>query len=182
MEAEDRELARRADLLVSVPRAEGVRSVLDDREPVLFGEGAERVEIDGLPGEVDRYDGTRPLGDAASDVLGIQTERLRVHLREDGPGAAQLDHIRCRGPRERRHDHLVVRREVKRPHGEVEPSCRRVYGDRVLDTQALTERLLEVLHTRAGGDPARPHALENRLLLLLPEGGARERQELGARS
>ena len=86
-----------------------MRRVLDHRQAEL----EQWVEVGGLAGEVDREDRLRALRDACGGKLGIDVEVVVAHVDEDGRRARVDDHVRGRGPGDRRRDHLVARPDAE---------------------------------------------------------------------
>ena len=60
--------------------------VVDDRDAGLIRNRVERVAIRGQSGEMDGNNRLGLPGDSAADVLGSETERDRVDVREDDLG------------------------------------------------------------------------------------------------
>ena len=173
VEREARRLGERPDLATAVRALDGVRRVLDHRQPEL----RDRVEVGRLAGEVDGQDRLRPRPDESSDLLGIDVEVRVANVREDRRGAGVDDDVRRRGPRDRRRDHLVARPDAKRQQRQVHRGGARGDRHRVLRARVFGESPLQLGRPRPGGQPARAQRLRDRCDLLLPERGRLEAEE-----
>ena len=149
--------------------------VLDDRET----ERVDRVEVARLPGEVDGEDRLRPLGHGRGQECRVEVQVALADVAEDRRRAAVLDHVRRRGPGDRRGDHLVTGADAERQQREVHR--RRAGADRedVLDLEVRGEPLLEERRPRTGRQPAGAERLRDCGDLLLPH---RRRLEAERRS
>ena len=136
---------RRDALLRDARRAEGLRRVLDQRQV----ECLELVERRRPPEQVHGHDRARTRRDPRADVLGVEVERLRIDVGEDGRRAAPGDRLGRGVERERRADHLVAGPDaepVEHEHDRI-----RAVGDadRVGYAEVLGGLALERLHVRA---------------------------------
>ena len=106
VEGEAGRVGEPAELAAPVAALEGMRGVLDDGDP----ERVDRIEVAGLPREVDGEDRLRPLGDERRQERRVEVQVVLAHVAEDGGRARVLDDVRGRGPGDRRRDHLVAGR------------------------------------------------------------------------
>jgi hypothetical protein len=74
------------------------------------------------------------------------------------------DHVRGRGPRDRRRDHLVARPDAERLEGEVERSGAGAYPDAVTRLAVRGELLLELRDLLAEDVLRRRHGREERIV------------------
>ena len=153
VEREAGRLGDRADLAAAVLALGGVRGVLDERD----AEGEERVEVGGLAGEVDGEDRLRPVGDELGDAVGVDVQVGVAHVREDRRRAGVDDHVRGRGPRDGRRDHLVARarRRPRAARGAARPSRTR---PRARARPGRTRRSAARARPRAARSSASPSA------------------------
>ncbi len=140
-------------------------------------ERVERVEIAGLAGEVHGQDRLRAFGDGGRRGVRVDVQILFAHVDEHRPRARMDDHVRRRRPGDRRRDHLVPGTDAGGDQGEVHRRRPRGERDGVPGADVLGEAPLELLRARAGGEPAAPERLRDRLDLLLPDRGRLEGEE-----
>ena len=177
-EAERAQLADRADLASGVvdARADRLGAVLDQHEPVLVAQLAQRRHVGGVAAEVHRDDRPRARRDAARDVLGVDVEVVRAaHVAQHRLGADVAGGAGARHERERGHDHLVARADAGRQAGEVQRGGAAGDRHRVGRADVVGERLLEGLRARAHRQPAGLQAVEHGLHVLLGDRDVGER-------
>ena len=106
---------------------------------------------------------------AARDQRRVDVEVALAHVDEDGRRAGVDDHVRGRGPRDRRRDHLVAGLDPERDEREVHRRRAGGDGEHVLRLEVLGHPLLEQRRPRAGRQPAGAERLGDRLDLLLAD-------------
>src|SRR5262249_44122908 len=177
--AEDRGGATTADGLPAVVGAERVGGVLDQRKTVTGGEQAERVEVDGLAGEVHGDDGPGASRDRARHGLRLDVEGPGVDVDEHRPGADGQHHVGRRGPGHGRGDDLVTWADARRQQRQVQARGPGRDGDCVRCSDGAGEGLLEAAHARPARQPARAQAGGDLFDLFRPDRRAREREKFG---
>ena len=95
---------------------------------------------------------------AGSDRGWVEPVRRVLHVREDRNRVVEHDSGGGGGHRVRRNDHLVARLDSGGRDGHLETRRRRVHADRMLRAEALGERLLAGLHSRAAEEVVTPLA------------------------
>src|SRR5256885_689924 len=84
MQAEDREVAERADRTILILGAERVGGILDDGEAAVSRLGLNRREITGLTRQVDRDDRLRTWRDPRREQGGVQVQGIAADIPEYG--------------------------------------------------------------------------------------------------
>ena len=158
MKAEDRGGTPPADGVSPVVGAQRVSGVLDQRETATGRDRAQRIEIDGLAGEVHRDYRPGARRDRTRHRLGLDVERSRVDIHEDRPGTHGEHHVARGGPRHGCGDHLVARADACRQQREVEARGAGRDGHGVACADGACECFLEAADARAAGEPARAQA------------------------
>ena len=175
VEREAGRIADRADLATAVDAClDRVRGVLDHGEPVLVGDRADRLHVDGMARVVDGHDRAGPRRHTGGHLGGIDAERHRIDVAEDGFRARLHDHVRGGRPGDRRRQHLVARADAEGDEREVHRGGAGGHGEGVLDAAVGGELLLELRREGPGGEPARLERAEHVRALLLAERGRRE--------
>ena len=175
IEGEDRVDSVGAHRLAVVLGAQGLAGVLDQRQPVLRAQLAQRVQLARVAEDVDRDDRLRLVRDRSLDGGGIEVHRPLVHVREDGHRAF-VDEAVGRGDEGvRRGDHLVPLPEAADHREQVQARGARGDGSRERRSDLLGEELLEAVDRRPEREPPRPKHLEHELLVALVEVRRRER-------
>jgi hypothetical protein len=106
LQAEEARVANRADGL-RVPRgAQRVGTVFDDDEAVPSRDVENRLHVARQPVEMRRDDRARARRDDALDRTGIDRERFRVHIGEDGREAGDASQLGNHPERQRGKDDL----------------------------------------------------------------------------
>ena len=160
-EAERGERAQPADGTERGARADRLRGVLDEAQPVRGGERLQRRHRARLTEEVHREDQLRLRGDRPLDLRDVEVERRRVDVDEDGHGAEARDAACRREEAERRGDDLVAGPEIERHQRDEERVGAARDADRVLDAEVRGDGALEGLDLRAEDEvPVRRDALE----------------------
>ena len=113
VEAEAPEIPQCAALPSLVGTPDALRRILDHNQPVLFRNRVDRVHLRGNPGIIDGIDRLRLLRNQAFDQVLIQVQRIRPHVAEYRLCPPQHEGVCCRGERERGHDHLVPRLNLR---------------------------------------------------------------------
>ena len=136
------EAERRADARPRDPLgAERLRGVLDERKPER-GELGERRRP---PEEVHGHDRLRPRRDPRGHVLGVEVQRGRVDVGEDGRRADACDRLGRRVERERGADDLVAAPDSERLEREDERVGAVRDADRMRDAEKRGRLVLERL-------------------------------------
>ena len=130
--------------------AEGLGRVLDDRDLQLL----ELAERHGPPEEVHGHQGPRPAGHLRRHVFGIQVQRDRIDVGEDGSRAAPRNRLGGRIEREGGADHLVAGTDLERVEREHERVGPVRDADRPRDAQVRRGLLLERLDVRTEDEHA----------------------------
>ncbi len=146
--------------------AEGLRRVLDQREP----ERRKLAERRRPPEEVHRHDRLRPRSDPRRDVLRVEVECHGVDVGEHGCRTDTRDRLGGRVERERRADDLVVAPDSERFEREHERVGSVRDADRMRDSEERGRFALERLDLGPEDEPA---GLENRGEPLLELGDER---------
>jgi hypothetical protein len=139
--------------------------VLDNRH----AERPQRLEVARLARQVHRQDRLCPLRGELGGTGGIEVEVALADVGEDRRRAAMDDHVRRRGPGDRRRDHLVAGADAERDEGEVHRGGPGRERDHVLRLEVLGHAPLELGRARAGRQPARAEGLGDGLDLLLAD-------------
>ena len=175
VEGEDRRGARAADLAAAVLAADGLAGVLDDRQPVLLRDRAERVHVARVAEDVHWEDGPCARRDRGLDGGRVEHVGLGIDVGEDRRRALVEDAVGRGDERDRRRDDLVALADAGGAHEQVEAGRAARDRDGVLAVAERRERLLEAARVRAEPEDARAQRREHELLLLRPEVRARER-------
>ena len=181
MEAEGRQVGERAHPPAPVLGAERMRRVLDEREPAVAREGAERVEVSRLAGVVDGHDGAGAPGEPGRDVGGVHVQRVAPHVGEDGDPALVQHGVGRRGEGKRGNDDLVPRPDAGRERCRVERGRARADRDRVGGAHRGGHGALELGDPGTGGEPAAAQHRQRRLHVVLVDRLPPVRQERGTR-
>src|SRR5262245_56939848 len=131
VEAEDGGGGAAADGATTIPRAERVGRVLDQRDAAAGGDRLQGVQVERLTREVDGQDRARARRDRALDRVGQDLERPRIDVDEHRARADGEDHVTGRGPRHRGRDDVVAATDPGGEECEVEAGRRRADRDRV---------------------------------------------------
>ena len=108
MQAEDREVAERADRTILILGAERVGGILDDGEAAVSRLGLNRREITGLTRKVDRDDRLRTWRDPRREQGGVQVQGIAADIPEYGT-APEVEHrVRSGDKRQGRGNGLVT--------------------------------------------------------------------------
>ena len=173
VEREARQVGDRADLAPAVERLGCVRCVLDERQ----AERRKLVEVGGLAVEIDGDDRLRALVDELAHAGRIDVERVVANVGEDGRRATVDDHVRRRGPGDRRRDHLVAGPDTERDERQVERRGARGDGEHVLCLEVVAHAGLELGRARSRRQPARPQRLRDGVDLRFGDRRGLEREE-----
>ena len=119
------------------------------------------------------------VGDRGGRGVGIEVQGARVDVGEDRARALEEHGVGARHEREGRGDDLVAVRDADGAQAEVQPGRPARHRARVLGAQPRREGLLEGGHARPQRELARAQDLDDRGLLLGPEDGLGERDDLG---
>jgi hypothetical protein len=128
---------------------------------------------------VHRQERGRALGHRRGRRLRIEVQRARIDVGEDRPGALVEHDVGAGHERERRRDDLVPVRHADRAQREVQPGRAARHRARVLHADPRREGLLEGGHARPQRELARAQHVDDRRLLLGPEGRLGERDDVG---
>jgi hypothetical protein len=176
VEAERRRVPARAHAHpVGVDGAERLTRVLDDRQ----AKALERRQVGRVAEDVDRQQRRRALGHRRGRGLRIEVQRPRVDVGEHRPCALEEHHVGAGHERERRGHHVVARRHADRAQREVQARSAARHRAGVRRADPLRELPLERRHPRPEREVARAQDLDHRRLLLRPEDGPRERDDVG---
>ena len=188
-EREGRHIAIAADAMPLVGRAERLRRVLHERDAMAVGQLPERAEVGRLAEQVDRHDSPRPLGDRGLGRGGVEAERDRIDVGEDGRGAAARDRLGGREEGVRRGHDLVPGADAERLQPELDGVGAVGDGHGMAVADRGGHLLLERPHVRAEDEaPGVDHLADQPLdlgqqLLVLPadvhQGYSHERRTLG---
>ena len=176
VEAEGGRMAAGADPHpVAVHGAQRLAGVLDDRQAhALEGGQVGRVAED-----VHRQQRGGAVGDGGRRRVGIEVQGARVDVGEDRPRPLEEHGVGARDEREGRGDDLVAVRDADGPQAQVQPGRPARHRARVLGADPGREGLLEGGHPRPERQLPRAQDLDDRGLLLRPEHGLGERDDLG---
>ena len=177
MEAEGAEVARASDGLAVPARADRVRGVLDDRDPVAHAEPGELVDVDGPAAEVHRDERARARSREVVGVREVDEPRPRVAVDEDRRRAAMLDDVCAGGERVGRDEHLVAGSDVEEHEGERHPGGARVQAAHERRLDVVRQQLLEPRDLRPARQPAGAQGVEDLLDLGRAEIRARDAEE-----
>ena len=97
-----------------------LRGVLDEGQPVPFGERRQGGHVRHLTEQVHDDHSSRPGADGRGHRVGVDQEGVGEHVDEPGRGAHRHDGLRRRDERVRRHDHLVARPDTQAGEDELE--------------------------------------------------------------
>ena len=100
--------------MAPVAGGQRVRGILHDGQAVPPRQLSNRVQVDWVPGEMDRDEAARARGDAPFDLQRIDVERVGLDIGEDRTSSHVLDHIHRSGEGHGGSDHLVARPNPKR--------------------------------------------------------------------
>ncbi len=164
IEAERRGIAQRAHALASIPRAMGLRRVLEHRDAAALADLANRSHVGRLAIEVHRQDGARAPRDRALDALRVDVVRRLVRFHGNGARSRVAHRKPGRDVGVGGHDHFVSLANA--PGAEHEHHGVHAVGDAhaVLRAAVGGEALLERFHLRAEDVPAGAHDAPARLV------------------
>ena len=111
-----------------------------------------------------RHDRLRAARDSFGDPLGIEVERVRVDVGEDGSRADTGDRLGGGVERERRADHLVARADLERVQDEDDRVRAVADPDRLAHTEVPRGLLLERADVRPEDELAALQHVVDRLL------------------
>ena len=174
VEREHRGRAGAADALAAALAADGLAGVLDDREPVLVGDRAERLHVARVAEDVHRQDPARARRDRRLDGRRVEHERVGIDVGEDGRRALVEHHVGRGHERDRRGHDLVARADARGAHEQVQAGGAARDGDGVLAAAEGRELLLEVARVGPEAEHAGAQRGEHVLLLERPDVGPRE--------
>ena len=141
------ELARRTPLSVDgAARSDRLGRVFDDLDPSPSGDRQQTLHDDHLTVQVNRHNGARAGGDRGLHRRGIDVERARVDVDEDGCATGVVDRPGRGEEGKRRRDDFVAGRQVERLERQeqcVGPARAR---NAVLGMSELGDGALELLH------------------------------------
>ena len=158
----------RADHAASVAGAGGLRSVLQDQEPMRPGDGVQRVHVAGLAVEMDGEDADGARADGGAGRLGIDQARALQHLAQHRRGADVRDGQSRGDERVGRDDDLVTRADVVGPQHERQRRGPGGDADALLDAAVLGKFVFKRLNLSAQDVRARiEHASERVVQALL---------------
>ena len=133
-----------------------MRCILDEDEPVAFGDRRNRCQVARKTAVVNDDDCLRSLADCSSDVLGVEIEvDFACDVTEDRGRAGVFDRIRSGDEVERGDDDLVSRTASRRKQGEVKRGRAVRNGEGVPSATELGELALERCNARPHTPPAR---------------------------
>jgi len=132
-----------------VLRTERLAGILDQRKAMLLGDRAQRIELARVAVDVDGDDRLRARRHRRLDGRGVEVERARVDVGEDGHAALVDEAVRRCRERVRRRDDLVARADARGDAEEMQPGGAGRDGGRVRCADLLGERLLEAVDHRA---------------------------------
>ena len=175
IEAEDRDVAARADLdALGVHCARGLRRVLEDSQPAIGGKPLQFRHGSRAAEDVHRQEPGSPLGHGRRSGARVHVQRHRVDVAKDGYGVLVQQAVGGGDEAERARDHLVARAPAKRANAQMKRRRSRRDGNSVIGPDPSREVALEPLEHRAERQPPRPQRLEHQLLLARTEVRARE--------
>ncbi len=131
VEAEGSGIAQRAHASAAVARRQGVRGVLDHRQPPAARDIEDRVHVTGEAGDVDGDHRSRARGARALDVLATEIARHGIDVGKDWSGAEVRHRLGGRRERVGRQDDVVTRLDAEHPEREVERGGAGRDGERV---------------------------------------------------
>ena len=166
----------RTNLAIGVRAADGVRRILDDRQPVLGGETVDVRELAGLPAVVDGHDCPGARRDCGPCRCHIDIQ-IVADIDQYWLGAKLHDHVCGRAERRRRNDDLVAGADTQSVQRDVQTGGARIDGYRMCRFGVVGKVGLEPLHLRSHGDPAGAQGVDDFRNLLLADRRQRIRQE-----
>jgi len=145
-------------------------SVLDHGEATTSGEAIDPGKVAGLPGVMDRKNGTGALGDSSLDGSGRQVS-IGTHIDQDWRGAEVDDNIGGGAEGEGGEDDLVAGTNAEGSQGEVKTGGAGVNRDGVTGIHVNGEGVLKAFDLGTCGDPARAEGVCDLGDLLFADGG-----------
>ena len=113
METVRAEMSDGAKLAALVFTAETVRRIFKDKDAMLFRQCHDRIHVHRIATDMHGHDHLRFRRDLARHIGGIHVERSGINISEDEL-RARAERIRHRGDeRDRRHDHLIARTDIR---------------------------------------------------------------------
>src|SRR6266571_2982485 len=180
VEGEDGDRVEGADLVPLVFGADRVGRVLDDRQVEFFCQGADRVHVARLAGEVDRNDGLCFYGDLLPYFACVDVQGTGLDVDQNRLCAAQDNHADRRGEGHGGSDDLVSRLDLQRQERQVLTGGGGAQGDREGCPHVRLEILLEALHLGPGGDPSGTERIDYFVDLVILDGGGGKGEKLCA--
>src|SRR5262252_4553848 len=131
---------------------EAVGAVLDDGDLGSMADcAAQRRDVAHLTIEMNRDDRTSPLGHSAADSIRCHCQRVSIDIDKNRLGPQNLDHIRGRDKRHRRHDDLCSGADLESEQCRDRPIRPAVDERGVRDIEIFAELTLYSLRHRPGG-------------------------------
>jgi len=169
-----------ADTTSLVFGTNGMRRILDHREPVPHAERHDRIQLAGMAREVNRNNHLRLFCDAGIEGGGVDVERVRFDIDEHRTRAAMNDDVGRRRKSNRRGDDLVARADPRGIKGEMQCGGTGVHRHAVTAAGIRGELGFKALGAWTGGEPARAQRLDDGELVFCVDERLMKRQEGGA--
>jgi hypothetical protein len=151
--------------------AHRARGVLDDRQPVLVGNGQDGRQVAWEPELVHDQNRAGGAGERGLQQTRVHAIGRRIDVHEDGPGPYRDDRVGGRDEAVADRDHIVFAPDVHRPQGQLQAGCATGHGDRVLGAYGVGELAFERRYLGALRDPTRAqHGADRRDLGLAQVG------------
>ena len=112
---------------------------------MTFGQGRDRGHFAGHAGIVDCEDRLRPIADRALDLGFIDVQRVVADVHEDWHASPENEGVGRRHERERRHDDLIARSDIRQEGGHFQRRRARVGQQRLAHRRSLFEPVVTPL-------------------------------------
>src|SRR6185369_12000498 len=132
-----------------------------------FCQGKNSVHVTGLPGKVDRDDGSGAAVDFFPELRCIDVQGAGLDVDQHRLATAEKDHVDSGRKGHRRSDDLIAILYLKSQQGQMQPGSSRTERHSEGGPYIGTESFSKPLYLRASGDPAGAEGVDNFVDLLI---------------